>query len=94
MLAIAGLDGLWVTGWSGSSRRFDVLKVSDGTVCGSGESSGWGFIAVGILGIATALVGATAVGGIEVATEFCVEEKVEALCSKLDQWTGVRGLLV
>ena len=34
------------------------------------ESSRWGNIAVGILGIATALVGVTAVGAFEVATEF------------------------
>ena len=36
------------------------------------ESSRWGSIAVGLLGIATVLVGATAVGGFEVATEFGV----------------------
>ena len=33
------------------------------------ESSRWGSIAVGLLGIATVLAGATAVGGFEVATE-------------------------
>ena len=36
------------------------------------ESSRWGSIVVGLLGIATVLVGATAVGGFEVATEFGV----------------------
>ena len=34
------------------------------------DSSGWGSIAIGLLGIATVLMGATAVGGFEVATQF------------------------
>ena len=34
------------------------------------DSSRWGSIAVGLLGIATVLLGATAVGAFEVATEF------------------------
>lgn len=34
------------------------------------DSSSWASIAVGLLGIATVLLGATAVGGFEVATEF------------------------
>ena len=41
------------------------------------ESSRWGSIAVGLLGIATVLVGATAVGGFEAATEFGVGQKYE-----------------
>ena len=41
------------------------------------ESSRWGSIAVGLLGIATVLVGATAVGGFEVATEFGMGRKHE-----------------
>ena len=34
------------------------------------DSSRWGSIAVGLLGIATVLLGATAVGAFEVSTEF------------------------